>query len=69
MDDDPKLEKELIIRIEEDIEEEIEDDILPMIDIDSISRKEDICNTELIEKSILNHLRSYLISVIKKSGS
>ena len=66
-DDDPMLDKELIIRIEEDIQEdEVETDIFPMIDNEAIYPDEDNNNADNFEKSILNYLRDRLISVFKK---
>ena len=66
-DDDPMLDKELIIRIEEEIQEgEIETDILPMIDNETIYPDENHDDIEIYEKSILDYLRDRLISVFKK---
>ena len=66
-DDDPMLDKELIIRIEEEIQEdEVETDILPMIDNETIYPDENRDDIEIYEKSILDYLRDRLISVFKK---
>jgi len=65
-DDNPILDKELIIRIEENIQEdEVETDILPMID-EAIYPDEDNNDTDVFEKKILDYLRNRLISVFKK---
>ena len=66
-DDDPILDKELIIITEEEIQEdEVETDILPMIDDEAIYPDEINDDAEIFEKSILNYLRDRLISVFKK---
>jgi hypothetical protein len=66
-DDDPILDKELIIITEEEIQEdEVETDILPMIDDEAICPDEINDDVEIFEKSILNYLRDRLISVFKK---
>jgi len=65
-DDNPILDKELIIRIEENIQEdEVETDILPMID-EAIYPDEDNNDTDTFEKKILDYLRDRLISIFKK---
>jgi len=65
-DDNPILDKELIIRIEENIQEdEVETDILPMID-EAIYPDEDNNDTDVFEKKILDYLRDRLISIFKK---
>ena len=65
-DDNPILDKELIIRIEENIQEdEVETDILPMID-EAIYPDEDNNDIDIFEKKILDYLRDRLISIFKK---
>ena len=61
MSEDPKLEKELIIRIDEDEQEDVEDDIMPIIYEEN--KKEEKLD---LEKNLLTFLRKRLISILRR---
>ena len=61
MSEDPKLEKELIIRIDEDEQEDVEEDIMPIIYEEN--KKEEKLD---LEKNLLTFLRKRLISILRR---
>ena len=61
MSEDPKLEKELIIRIEEDEQEDVEEDIMPII-YEEIKKEENLD----LEKNLLTFFRKKLISILRR---
>lgn len=61
MSEDPKLEKELIIRIEEDEQEDAEEDIMPII-YEEIKKEENLD----LEKNLLTFFRKKLISILRR---
>jgi len=61
MSEDPKLEKELIIRIDEDEQEDVEEDIMPIIYEEN--KKEEKLD---LEKNLLTFFRKRLISILRR---
>jgi len=61
MSDDPKLEKELIIRIDEDEQEDVEEDIMPIIYEEN--KKEEKLD---LEKNLLTFFRKRLIAILRR---